>query len=200
MIKMKTKLFIWPFLVACLALLSCSEDDGPVSTADDSSAPQIYSCSYEVYFAKDILSYADVVIAMKDPVSQTIYRDTISNLQENTPSFYSLTEISYNNVPFIDCKATFTSIPNVINYQLYCNYLMNEEKAASISPQTVLQYKKAGLNITCQKDSNKVVLCNSSGPTGSSSFEIIKRQYDQSPDYFEQLHEGTYPQSDESVQ
>lgn len=189
---MNRKKLIWPLLAAILTLHSCSEEDSFQPTTDPSTKPT-YTCSYELYFAKDILSYADVVIAMKDPATQTVYRDTIENLQD-IPSFCSIQETSLYNIPFINCKATFTQIPEQVNYHLYCNYLLNEEKSALISPDSILQYKKAGTDIICKRDDGNTETSTSTKSTGSASFENIKRIYEISPTRFELTHEGTFPQ------
>lgn len=189
---MNRKKLIWPFLAAILTLHSCSEEDGFTPSTDPSTKPT-YTCSYEIHFAKDILSYADVVIAMKDPATLTVHRDTIENLQD-IPSFCSIQETSLNNIPFISCKATFTQIPEQVHYQLYCNYLLNEEKSAQISQDTKLQYQKAGTSIICKGDDGSTQSFTNAGATSSASFEFIKRIYEISPTRFEQTHEGTFPQ------
>lgn len=189
--KMRKTLSLLVLFCGVLAFVGCTdENEDDIKTTD----PVSYSCQYEIDFAKDVLSYADVAIAVKNPLTKQIQRDTLRSSQLSDGSFYSVDEYSNEGKSFVRCKMTWSDVSGSLEYGVYCNYLLNRDKVAEIPAGSVLQAKAAGLSVRCDNGGTSLFYTGGSAAIGSAVIETIVRIFEMSPDRFSRSLEGKFPQ------
>ena len=141
-----------------------------------------------------MLSYADVAIAAKNPLTKQIQKDTLRSSQLSDGSFYSVSEYSREGKSFIRCKMAWTDVSERFEYGVYCNYLLNRDKVAEIPSGSVLQSKAAGLSVRCENGGTSLFSTGGPAAIGSAVIETIVRMFEMAPDRFSKTLEGKYPQ------
>lgn len=188
---MKKTLSFLVLFCGVLAFVSCTEE-----TEDDlkTTDPGYYSCQYEIDFAKDVLSYADVAIAAKNPLTKQIQKDTLRSSQLSDGSFYSVSEYSREGKSFIRCKMAWTDVSEGFEYGVYCTYLLNRDKVAEIPSGSVLQSKTAGLSVRCENGGTSLLYTGGPAAIGAAVIETIVRMFEMDSSRFSKSLEGKFPQ------
>lgn len=179
------------------ALSGCEEleGDGDGNGNGTDSAAQHYSLTYEINFAKDVLRYADVAITFKNPLTLEMMRDTLCSADDLTSSICEVRPFTYSDVNFIKCTTSFSGIEDVVYYEIGCQYLLNEEKAAAISSTETLQYGRPGLNISCYSESGDQFNGSGSISVQTATISNIKLIFANSPGRFSSNQSGQYPEA-----